>query len=153
MFRKTLTRASTCCRSEPSIRRTSSSVMAEKLGGGRGGGISVRKETRDSRYQSCLVTHVSVAVPVAEAVVVGAEPEVVVEVEGVGELGSGVAGARCPCGKWGMSAVAGTRTAGRRHERCGHRGASWHLTESNTSPPFASYSHHPSPQSSHTLFQ
>lgn len=77
---------------------------------------------------------VSVVVPVAEAVVVVAEPGavVVVEVEGVGVPGSGVAGAGCPCGRWGMSVVAETRSAGRRHGRYGHKGASWHLS---TFPP------------------
>lgn len=42
ILRSTLIRASTCCRSEPSMRLTSSSDMAEKLGGGRGGGMSGR---------------------------------------------------------------------------------------------------------------
>lgn len=39
------------------------------------------------------------------------------------------AGEECPCGRWGKSAAAGTRTAGRRHERCGRTEASWHLTK------------------------
>lgn len=87
----------------------------------------------------CHLTHVSVAVPVAVAAAVAAAEAVAGAAAGAGAGGSGVegqpvpwtlwvlAGARCPCGKWGKSAAAGTRNAGKRHGRCGRKVASWHL--------------------------
>lgn len=83
------------------------------------------------------MTHVSVVVPVAEAVV-GAGPGAVAVVgagAGVAEvLEFGAVDGVCPCGRWGMSAAAGTMSAGRRHGRCGHKEASWHLTVRVTHP-------------------
>lgn len=63
-----------------------------------------------------------VAAAVAELVVTGEEEAVVVWIGVADGAGEG-----CPCGRWGKSADAGTKTAGKRRGRCGCTAVFWHL--------------------------